>query len=91
MLVEGLCNLGLVVLNAVLDLLDVLPDMPQVIISAVNAFVDLIFQGISILNFFIPVSYLGAFVLIAIAIENFEKVYSFVMWVLRKIPFVGIE
>lgn len=91
MLVEGLGNLGLMVLNAILDLLDVLPDMPQPIITAVNAFVDLIFQGISLLNFFIPISYLGAFVLIAIAIDNFEKIYSFVLWVLRKVPFLHIS
>lgn len=90
MLVEGFCRLGLVVLNAVLNALDVLPDMPLPIVSAVNSFIDLIFQGISILNFFIPVSYLGAFVLIAIAVENFEKIYSFVMWVLRKVPFAHI-
>ena len=91
MLVEGLCNLGLTVLNAILDTLDILPDMPQPIVSAVNDFIDLIFGGISLLNFFIPVSYLATFVLIAIAVENFEKIYSFVMWVLRKVPFLHMS
>ena len=91
MLIETLTTWGLNLLNAVLNILDVLPDMPTSVVAALDDFFDLIFGNLSVLNFFLPVSYVTGFVLVAVLVENFEHIYSAVMWVLRKIPVLGIE
>ena len=54
MLVEALGNLGVQVLNAVLNILDVLPDMPQTVVSALSNFFDLVFGNCSLIGFFVP-------------------------------------
>lgn len=38
MLIEALGNLGIKVLNAILNVLDVLPDMPAEVVNALNSF-----------------------------------------------------
>ena len=91
MLIETLINWGLQLLNAILNVLDILPDMPASVVSALDSFFDLIFDNLSLLNFFLPVTYVASFVLVAVLVENFEHIYSAVMWVLRKIPMLGIE
>lgn len=91
MLVEKLIEWGLALLNGILNILDVLPDMPSTVVSALDSFFDLIFGNLTVLNFFLPVSYVATFVLIAVLVNNFERIYAAVMWVLRKIPVLGIE
>ena len=54
MLVEALGNLGVQILNAVLNILDVLPDMPQTVVSALSNFFDLVFDNCSLIGFFVP-------------------------------------
>jgi hypothetical protein len=30
-------------------------------------------------------------IFVVIAIVNFDKIYKLIMWILRKIPFIGVE
>ena len=84
MLVEALGNLGVQILNAVLNILDVLPDMPQTVVSALSNFFDLVFDNCSLIGFFVPLP-------LVVLVVNFEHIYAGVMWILRKIPVLGIE
>lgn len=91
MLTQLLMDAGRHLLGAILSVMDVLPGMPQTVRSAIQNFFNLIFDNIGILGFFVPINFCVTFVGMAIAVENFEHIYSFIMWVLRKIPFTGIE
>ena len=91
MLVEALGNLGVQVLNAVLNILDVLPDMPQAVVSALGNFFDLVFDNCSLIGFFVPLPLVKILLPLVVLVVNFEHIYAGVMWILRKIPVLGIE
>lgn len=67
------------------------PEVPQAISDTMSNFLDLIFTNISALGFFVRISTLQVVVPIVILIITIDKVYDLVMWILKKIPFVGVE
>ena len=91
MIIEAVANLGLLLINAVMTVLDVLPDLPASVISALDSFFDLIFDNASLIGFFIPLGLLKVLLPIALVVINFRHIYAAVMWVLRKIPMLSIE
>lgn len=91
MLVEALFTAVTWLIDAILNLLDVLPDFPEELVTSVEEFFSLIFDNLSILGFFVPLSTIKILIPLVILIINFEDVYAFIMWLLRKIPFLGIK
>lgn len=91
MLMEGLCWLVENILNAILSLLDVLPDFPAAFIEIVDKFFNLIFDNLFLLSFFVRIDTIKIAIPILIVVLNFEHVYRFIMWILRKIPMLGVE
>ena len=91
MLVEALFTAVTWLIDAILNVLDVLPDFPADLVNSVEAFFSLIFDNLSILGFFVPLSTVKILIPLVILVINFEDVYAFVMWLLRKIPFLGIK
>lgn len=68
-----------------------LPSLPASLIITLNNFLDLIFANASVVGFFVRPATLDVVIPLLIVIINFDKIYKFVMFVLRKIPFVGID
>ena len=92
MLTEALINAGMFLLDVLLNFLDLLPDMPPELVSVLDEFFDLIFtNGWSIACFVIPMDFALMLLPLVILVANFERVYHLIMWVLRKIPLLGIE
>lgn len=91
MITETLFKVGIWLLNAVFNLLDVLPNMPVSLANSIDGFFSLIFDNLALLGFFFPIPTLKLILPLFLLIVNFEKVYTFVMWILRKIPFIGVE
>lgn len=86
MVFEALMNAGLWILNAILDVLDVLPNFPDSVVSALNDFFDLLFANLSLLWFFFPVSF-GLHILgIVFLMANWKRIYHFILWVWHKVP-----
>ena len=67
------------------------PSFPEALINSVNGFLDLIFDNLTILGFFIRPETLKFSVPLLIFLLNFELLYKLIMWIMRKVPFVGIE
>lgn len=68
-----------------------LPQMPEGITSSIDNFFDLIFNNITLLGFFVrPITFQIA-IPVLIIILNFDKVYKLTIWILKKIPMLGIE
>ena len=70
-----------------------LPDIPDIEISLLESltqYINLIFDNLGLLPFFINISTIKALVPLIILVINFEHVYHFIMWVVKKIP-VSIE
>lgn len=92
MLTENLINWGLAFFDSFLNFLDVLPAMPDSVVSALDTFFTNIFEyGWNGACFFLPMDYVLILFPLVLLVSNFEHVYHLIMWVLRKIPFVGIE
>lgn len=90
MIIEGLLNLVFTLLKFVFSWLN-LPAMPESLISSINTFFDLVFGNLSLLGFFIRPTTLTIVIPILIILINFERIYKFTMWILRKIPFINIS
>ena len=92
MITEALMNVGMFLLDTLLNFLDLLPGMPDELVSVLDEFFDLIFtNGWSIACFVIPMDYALVLLPLVILVVNFERVYHLIMWVLRKIPIAGIK
>lgn len=91
MIVELILKLGNVVLNIIFGLLGVLPDVPQKILDVVDKIFDMLLQGVSLFTLFVDIDLVKILVPILIAIINFDNLYHLIIYILKKIPFIGIE
>lgn len=90
MIIETLLNLIFSLLKFVFSWLQ-LPGFPEELTSSINSFLDLIFNNLTLVGFFIRPATLTICIPILIILLNFERVYKFTMWLLRKIPFINIQ
>lgn len=91
MIIEGLVNILVMSIQAVLSLIPNLPDLPVDLIEGANGFINLIFDNLGLLGLFIPISTIKIVVPLILVIVNFDKIYRLVIWTLKKIPVFGIE
>ena len=90
MILEALLNLIKTLLNVVFGWIS-LPPFPVELTNSVDSFLRLIFDNLSLLGFFIRPLTLTIAIPVLIILLNFEQVYKLVMWIVRKIPFLGIK
>lgn len=86
MIIEALFNLVYLLLNGILELLDFLPEFPATLVSSIDSFFSLIFDNLSLLGFFVRIETLHIIIPLFIVVYNFEHIYKFIMWIVRKIP-----
>lgn len=89
------------ILQAILDLLKSvlflvfswinLPNMPADITNAINSFFDLIFNNLDLLGLIVRPTTIKIAIPVLIIILNFEKLYHLTLWILKKIPMLGIK
>ena len=91
MIVEWVLKIGQMLLYAIISLLDVLPDMPPVAIEAIDYVVTLMEDAASLVFIFLDINMVKILIPVVIAIINFDRIVKFVMFILRKIPFLGVE
>lgn len=90
MIIEALLNLVKLLLNVAFGWIN-LPKFPEELTSSVDTFLNLIFDNLSLLGFFIRPLTLTISIPLIILLLNFEKVYKLIMWILRKIPFLNMN
>lgn len=90
MIIEAILNLLKVLIFTVFGWINI-PQFPESITTSLNSFLDLIFNNISLLGFFIRGSTIKIVIPILIILINFDKVYKFTMWILKKIPMLNIK
>ena len=91
MIILWLIQAGSFMINALLNLLDILPDMPSQVVSVLNRLLDLFQNSINLFACFIDFNMVKILLPLVILVVNFEGVYKIIMWILRKIPILGIE
>ena len=68
-----------------------IPSFPIDVASYLETFKGYIFQGIGFIKFFLPWSYCVLLLKIVLGIIIALELYKFVMWILRKIPMLGMK
>ncbi len=68
-----------------------LPDLPASVTSAIDELFSVIRGGIGIMGIFVDLSVVKVLLPILLIVINFEEVWKFTMFILRKIPFLGIK
>lgn len=90
MVIEGILNLLKSLLFTVFGFIN-LPDFPEELQNSLNQFLDIVFNGINLFGFFVRPTTIQIVIPILIIIINFDKVYKLTIWILKKIPMLGIE
>lgn len=78
------------VLSPIFNLLD-FPVLPAGFVSAVDWFFTQVENSLGLLNFFVPFWIVKPAAIFFLAIWGVYHGYQLVMWILRKIPFLGIK
>lgn len=90
MVIEAIFNLLKNLIFTVFGFIN-LPDFPESLQNSLNQFLDIIFNGINLFGFFIRPATIQILIPILIVIINFDKIYKLTIWILKKIPMLGIE
>lgn len=91
MIIESLLNAIFSLFDTVFSVINI-PSMPDGMPEQITNFLaDLLSYASSLISLFIPWSQVRVFFPILIVILASEEIYKLVMWVLRKIPMLGIS
>ncbi len=90
MIIESIMNLFKTMITGVFGILPNIPSLPEMQ-NTLDSVFDLIFSNATLLNLFINVNTIKICVPILLVIWNFDKIYDISMWILKKIPFFGIQ
>lgn len=90
MIIESVLNLFSSALKLIFAWISI-PDAPEQVQEVVDQLITYMQSGIGFLYIIFDMSLVKALLPFVLIVANFEHVYQLVMYVLRKIPFVGIE
>lgn len=86
MIIESLINLITVVIKLLAIPFNILPDTPQALKAAVDYYMNIIFNNLDFISFFVNVDTLKTVALVAIAIWTLDKAYNLLIWIIHKLP-----
>ncbi len=90
MIIQLILNLLKTLLFTVFSWIN-LPQFPEGLTNSLNNFIDLIFDNLSLLGFFIRPATITIVIPVLIILINFDKIYKLTMWILKKIPMLNIH
>ena len=90
MIIEAVFDLAVAAIKLIFGWIS-LPAFPETLENTLTTYEDLIFDNLSMLSFFVRISTVKVLVPLVLVVVNFDKVYKLTMFILRKIPFLGIK
>lgn len=90
MIIKGLFELVFGLLNIVFAPVS-LPDLPVGFQNVLNQLLGLMTGAVGLFSVFVDFSTVKILIPVVLVIANLDKVWRLIMFVLRKIPFLGIE
>ncbi len=90
MIVEALLNLVLNLLKLVFGWIN-LPDMPDSVMAVIDKLFEALEGAVGLFGIFVDLNMVKILLPVLLIVVNFEHVWKFTMFILRKIPFLGIE
>lgn len=86
MIVEAIINLVTIFLKFIFDLLPSIPDFPQSLLISIDNVTSVIFGNLNLLGLFVRIDTIKILVPLIIVVVNFERIYHFAIWVIKKLP-----
>ena len=86
MLIEILLNLAKFLLDFIFALLPDIPNFNISLLDSLTQYINLIFDNVGLLGFFVRISTIKTLVPLVIIVINFERIYHFVIWIVHKLP-----
>lgn len=90
MIVESVMNLFSSAIMLIFAWINI-PDAPAELSQAVDQLIVYMKSGMGFLYIIFDMNFVKTMLPFVLIVANFEEVYKLVMFVLRKIPFLGIE
>ena len=91
MIITAVLELCEMLLTIIFGLLPDIPNFDSGVLNSLNGFINLIFDNLDLLGFFIDIELVGTLIPWLIIVLNFEHIYDFTMWIIRKIPILNIS
>lgn len=91
MIIETFLNQIMGVFAFLFKIMPDLPHFPTGLLNSLNYVLDVIFSNLNLLGIFININTIKICVPILIAILNFERIYTMIMWLVNKIPFIDLD
>lgn len=91
MIIETLLNAMYYLVTGVLGFLPNVPSFPDSFNSSINTVLDTIFNNLDLLGCFVRPFTLQTIIPLAIILLQFDKIFGFIMWLVRKLPFFSIN
>lgn len=91
MIVERLIDPLILFLWKTVAVIPDIPKVPEQLSKSITSFFDLIFDNSGLVGFFVPVDLIKIALPVALVIVNFEHIYKLFIWIINKIPFIGID
>lgn len=86
MIIEALVNLVTGLLKTVFGLLPNVPTFPDSLLTSLDRVTGVIFDNLDLLGIFIRIDTIKILVPLVIVAYNFEHIYHFALWLIKKIP-----
>lgn len=67
------------------------PPMPEAVTNAFDVVLNAISNAMGFVWLVVPRELVLVVIPVILVVENFDKLYSIVMWILKKIPFLGMK
>lgn len=91
MILTAILTLVVTVIEGIFVVLPTIPAMPESIINSIDWFLDTIFATWDLFTLFVRPSTINLVVPLALTMIYFEEIYKGVMFIVRKIPLLGID
>lgn len=90
MLINSILDMFIALFSALTNSINI-PEFPESVTDIFNQGFSYISDGLGIIRYFTHFNYLLVLLGIILTVNAAVHLYGFVMWVLRKIPFLSIE
>lgn len=86
MILKAIFDLILFLLKTIFGILPNIPQFPDSLLSSLNTVFSTIFNNLDLLGIFVRIDTIKILVPLLIIVVNFEHIYHFTMWIVKKIP-----
>lgn len=91
MLIKVLFEMLLGLLKLMFHVVPNIPKFPEQVKQSIQYFSNMLASYVGFVNLFIPVKFAITLGLLALTIKNSKSMFKFIMFVLRKIPFLNVS